>query len=70
MTRHAGGLKNNSFDGMLIGQGVQGNFIGPGNVISGNVNNAIEIGGATTTNNQIFKNFIGTDGTGTVPLPR
>ncbi len=60
----------NRQDGVLIGQGATGNTIGgtgagATNVISGNNYNGIHITDATTANNAIQGNFIGTDLSGT-----
>lgn len=52
-----------------LGAGPSGNFIGgtapgAGNLISGNIDNGIEIVGATTTGNFVEGNLIGPDGSG------
>ena len=64
----------NTRDGIAIGNGANANLIGgdrtlgQGNVISGNLNDGIEIGGDTTDNNLVYGNLIGTDYTGTVDV--
>jgi len=44
---------------------VESNYLGTGNVISGNPQYGIEIGGPTSANNFIFGNYIGIDAAGT-----
>jgi parallel beta-helix repeat protein len=59
----------NTFSGLGLFGNDASNSIGPGNVLSGNIGDpagyGIEMGGATTANNFIFGNFIGTDAKGT-----
>ena len=70
----------NSGDGVLIGAGVNNNWIGVNplsgpetadqrNVISGNTSTGVEITGAGTTGNVVAGNDIGTDYTGTQAVP-
>ncbi len=63
--------------GVEIDTGASGNTIGgltatpgtgAGNVISGNMNNGVEIDGTATTGNVVAGNLIGTDSTGTVAI--
>ena len=56
---------SNSMSGIGVFTGVESNSIGPRNVISGNPQYGIEIGGPDAGNNVVFGNFIGTDATGT-----
>ena len=64
----------NTRDGIAVGGGANANIIGgdrtlgQGNVISGNLNDGIELGGAGVNNNLIYGNLIGTDYTGTVDV--
>lgn len=55
----------NAMSGIGIFAGADGNDIGPLNVISGNVQYGIEIGGPEAGNNVVFGNYIGTDAGGT-----
>jgi len=57
--------------GNTIGIGIYGanNIIGPGNVVSGNMNYGILVTGATATGNIIKGNLIGLDAGGTVAVP-
>ncbi len=64
----------NSQTGVLIGAGASSNTIGgaaPGaaNVISANGGVGLVIQGASTANNSVVGNFIGTDGNGERPFP-
>lgn len=66
----------NGFQGIQIKRDAHHNMIGPDNVISGNQGNGVLIEGdtgwegATSANdNEVFDNFIGTNTTGTAPLP-
>jgi parallel beta-helix repeat protein len=58
----------NSADGIQLGAGAQQNYIGPGNVISGNQSNGIESTAPSNTGNVVFANSIGTDVTTDVAL--
>jgi hypothetical protein len=51
----------NLSDGIFLGAGCQGNFLGPSNVISGNAVHGIEMFAASDKGNVIFGNKIGTD---------
>ena len=58
-------------DGVLIGNGSTNNQIGTSgdfNVISGNTANGVQIDGATTTDNTLIGNYIGTDDTGAAAI--
>jgi titin len=57
----------NSYAGILMGAGSNGNWIGDSNVISGNATQRIEITGGNA--NLIFGNRIGTDVTGNHAIP-
>jgi len=60
---------SNGGDGIFVrsaGNTIGGTTAGAGNVISGNLNDGIDLG---ANNNLIVGNRIGTDGTGTVALP-
>ncbi len=57
----------NSFDGILIDP-ANGNTIGPGNVISGNATNGLQISGVGASANLVIGNYIGTDVNGTAQL--
>jgi len=64
----------NTFDGVALLSGARFNTVGgdtaaEGNLISGNNVNGVSIFGSITISNTIKKNFIGTDVTGTLPLP-
>jgi hypothetical protein len=57
-----------------LGAGPRGNFVGgmevgAGNLISGNMDNGIEIAGAATSGNMIQGNLIGTKANGSTALP-
>jgi hypothetical protein len=56
----------NSFSGIGVFAMVESNDIGPGNVISGNPQYGIEMGGFESANNHVFGNFIGTDAGGSL----
>ncbi|HEV2329278.1 MAG TPA: M12 family metallopeptidase [Verrucomicrobiae bacterium] len=55
----------NSMSGIGVFTGVESNSIGPRNVISGNPQYGIEIGGPNAGNNVVFGDHIGTDAAGT-----
>ncbi len=64
----------NTYSGVAIYGSASGNTIGgaasgAGNLISGNTNQGITIGGAGTNLNVIAGNYIGTNAAGTGPLP-
>jgi hypothetical protein len=58
----------NTSDAVFLGAGVQQNFIGPSNVLSGNQINAVEMLHSSVTANVVFQNFIGTDISGNNPI--
>jgi CSLREA domain-containing protein len=62
----------NDFGGVLIfssnGNTIGGTEPGAGNVIAGNDTDGLRIEGATSVDNTVEGNFIGTDATGTMPL--
>ncbi|MDW8310301.1 MAG: right-handed parallel beta-helix repeat-containing protein, partial [Verrucomicrobiales bacterium] len=64
--------EGNSQDGVHINGGaghrIGGTAAGAGNVISGNSGDGVEVNGATTANNTIQGNFIGTTAAGTAGL--
>jgi hypothetical protein len=67
-------MVSNIFGGVFLAAGASQNIIGgtnagAGNVISGNLGNGILMRGSTVVNNTVQGNFIGTDATGTNPLP-
>jgi parallel beta-helix repeat protein len=60
----------NGYSGIAVQDGAQFNRVGgtlpgEGNLISGNTDNGLYIGGAGTNNNQVLGNFIGTNSEGT-----
>jgi hypothetical protein len=55
----------NASDGIFFGAGCQQNFIGPGNVFSGNASAGVELLHPTATNNRVFGNMIGLNAAGT-----
>ena len=61
--------KPNQGNGVEITGGANGNTIGGGNFISGNVSNGVLISGAATTANVVAGNTIGLNVAGTAPLP-
>ncbi len=69
----AAALPNNGV-GVWIGYGASNNIVGGAspavrNVISGNNGGGVGIGDSETTGNEIRRNYIGTDASGTKPLP-
>lgn len=60
--------KPNGLDGILIANGTTGATI-QDNLLSGNRGDGLRIFGAATTGNTIRRNQIGTDASGTAPLP-
>jgi hypothetical protein len=58
----------NTWSGVHVGYGTQGNTIGPDNVISGNDEYGVSVSSSDTVGNTISGNLIGTDATGTVDL--
>ena len=63
----------NALDGVIIDLGASSNTVGgaafgAGNLISGNIENGVEITGAGTAGNLVQGNLIGTDVTATLPL--
>ena len=62
---NASGIMIDASTGNVIG----GNLYSEKNLISGNTNNGILISGTTSSNNDIKGNFIGTDISGTIPVP-
>jgi hypothetical protein len=61
-------IRNDS-DGIFLGAGATGNWIGPGNVLSGNASAAIELLHWTTSWNIVFSNIIGLNAAGTASIP-
>lgn len=64
----------NDKNGLWIGSGASSNLVGgtaagAGNLISGNLDDGVEIQDADATGNVLEGNFIGTDATGTARLP-
>jgi hypothetical protein len=59
----------NAHSGIFFGAGAQGNYIGPGNVISGNSIIGVEFLHTKTVGNVVFGNFIGTNSTGAYAIP-
>jgi len=59
----------NGENGVLIFDSSSYNTIGPGNVISGNLDDGIEVQGDTTTGNIIYGNIIGLNSTGEDSIP-
>jgi len=64
----------NALGGLFLANGANGNLLGgtnagAGNVIAGNLGNGILLRGADVVGNLVQGNFIGTDCTGTNPLP-
>ncbi len=59
----------NQHSGVFFGAGAQGNYVGPGNVISGNAVIGVEMLSPTTAGNVVFGNLIGTNFGGTYAIP-
>ena len=59
----------NSSDGVFLGAGAGENWIGPGNVVSGNDSAGVELLHRSNIGNVIFSNHIGVDREGTAVLP-
>lgn len=59
----------NTSDGIFLGAGAAQNFLGPGNVISGNASAGIELLHPSNRGNVIFSNIVGMNNTATVPVP-
>ena len=64
----------NALDGVFIDLGASSNTVGgaasgAGNLISGNIENGVEISGAGTAGNVVVGNRIGTTADGVAPLP-
>jgi hypothetical protein len=59
----------NASDGIFFGAGCQQNFVGPGNVLSGNASGGVELLHPTATGNRIFGNMIGLNAAGTGVIP-
>jgi hypothetical protein len=57
----------NGYSGVEIGNGAQCNFIGPGNVLSGNTQNGVLFNG--TANNRALGNYIGLNAAGNAAVP-
>ncbi len=56
-------------DGVVISSGATTNFIGPGDVISGNTSFGVVITDAGTSGNIVYGDFIGTDALGSLKIP-
>lgn len=59
----------NTHTGVFLGSGAQNNYVGPGNVISGNAVNGVEMLNRTSAGNVVFGNLIGTNATGAYAIP-
>ena len=59
----------NSRDAIFMGAGAKENFIGPGNVLSGNGLTGVELYHISVVGNVVFGNLIGVDATGTFAIP-
>ena len=59
----------NSSDGIFLGAGATMNWIGPGNVVSGNASAGVELLHKTTSWNVVFSNIIGLNAAGTTSIP-
>ncbi len=57
----------NGYSGVEIGNGAQYNFVGPGNVLSGNTQNGVLFNG--TANNRALGNYIGLNAAGNAAVP-
>ena len=58
----------NGFNGVVLGAGAREQWIGPGNVISGNASVGVLLQHSTTSGNVVFGNQIGPSGDGTVRI--
>ena len=59
----------NLSNAMFFGEGAQGNWLGPTNVLSGNGTNAVELLHSSVSGNVIFSDMIGTDISGNFSIP-
>ncbi|MDR3622068.1 MAG: NosD domain-containing protein [Paludisphaera borealis] len=64
----ASGFGNDS-DGVFLAAGAQENFIGPGDVLSGNKSSGVELLHPSTKLNVVFANMIGLDKSGMTAIP-
>lgn len=67
--RTGGTALANGGNGLQLINGAFANVVGPGNVISGNAQNAVLIWTAGTIENMVVGNYIGTDASGTAAIP-
>lgn len=58
----------NTSDGIFLGKNAQEMWIGPENTLSGNASAGVELLHTTNWHNIIFRNFIGTNATGTATI--
>jgi hypothetical protein len=59
----------NTSDGIFLGAGGRENFLGPGNVLSGNASSGAELFHSSVIGNVVFGNHIGVDTAGTAAIP-
>ncbi len=59
----------NDSDGIFLGAGATMNWIGPGNVVSGNASAGIELLHGSVSWNVVFSNLIGLNAAGTASIP-